>query len=1186
MFNRKEGIHLECQFEKKEFTVGSVKVYLQASNPEKVTGEQMEKNNQIQEHVDPKVPVPRHRTEEEKLRELNRESELMIDGMLNALPAIDRERNFFYRLRAQVHDASCLPLLFHPQDRKFYKPSVYLEMGLKKVKQQLDLQGINSSVSAHKHKSRNPVFNWEQTFTVFENKVENLLSNRVFFLTIFEFKKKQKLGHIEIPLKHLLNFRPVHFECHLVEWVNRQISNSAENRMQPMETLESNLDEEEMAKSNLLLLTKKAAKNLEQGESLVAETGEVQKLECPRIRFSLILESPLGNMNHYIGESHDLENVSKLTKTNKMAESLVESIYAEPEKQMDLLEIVVRDVESARKREFWPGQLDLMRLGLSFGRVADTSINWAGVHDKMNTKEMGRVTDHYNALYKSTPVFLSKFFKKDAVKMDIFYKALAVFTVPKDVFRLGTAKIFLQVWGEATEAGVQDAPFLNRRFGGNSGLFDISLKHGVFEFQRKNNENQKSTESQNRKKDSKQKNKGEELDLFIKEEGKEKQRHKLDEKDILKDMEIVPQYITKFSLDNLQEHYNSPTNKLSTNKIAPFIKKKTKYQLADPEQHLNYFDLAQKIQLKMHRTERTGLPCLTGGWTKDIQELVWRVSELDFPEEAEETNKDSIWESIEEEEKAKQGNILETFMQQGGLNQRGDEAKNKKLGRVRKRWVANVNCFKLLFKWNPTEGVSGELQRMDLWAVLGVFGLKLTRETKQKQPEKTTRFEGNLKNPKEAKQYRDLIKKNMLMLEKLGNVGDTWRVLSREISQKNDMINRLAGEVRKQEDTLKETCREIEELRREVSLVDRQRELVERKLKAEEELSVKGLLDVEVEHLGEEELKIKLMRVAKLYETERKVNQYYEGMMRQTLQDLGKVGDLEKEFEDLQQKQREGARELLYLQEEAGKVDLYQETMVRQEKNIVLLEKLLEECISEAEVGTGLAEEIEEVRVEVGKLKTEVGQLEKREENGWGQEMEEEERQLDRKLESLAKEKYQLERNLLEKRPVLRKGESSRKREEELKNQIFQSRLRVRELEEELKQISTDYVDQMETLKGEFGDDPVFRSPGVGSLEMRRGETQELMQDGIEMKRGETRELVQDVGFQFDVNRSKMFLEKKLRAFSKDLKDARKIIDNEQKENFGGGNVRASGVREMPKRGASGLDLLFTKEEQERFFKK
>ena len=1163
---------MDCQLTKATITVGHLRLFLHATNPSKgalgaldtpAQNPQVESQSTLSKHISGKIDTNRKQQDDV---EQGRISQVQIEGMLNALPGIDRERDFFYRVRCFVHDCSWLPLLFDEDSGQFTKPSVYLEMGIRRLKSKLDLAGVHSSISSHRHKCQNPVFNWESTFTIFENKVENLLSNNVVFLTLFDFRQKQKLGHFELNLKHLSNFRPVHIEVHLADWVRAQSRSRA--RLRVLETLDSELAPEDMAKSNLQILTKKALHDLEPQRP----SDPVKEMACPRVRLSVVLESPLANLSDYLGESIHFTPDFQKKASNLAEESLIESIYAEPENQLELMEVVVRDVESTLRKERWPPRMDILRLGLGFGGHSGPRVEWLRVHDLMTLAEVGREVQMYSVTHKNNPVFLAKYFKKNSVKMDVYYKALAVFVVPKDIFRLGGARVFLEV-GE-TEARAEEHSFTNRGFGARPGDFDIVFRNGKFEFERRTLETKESERKLAKANDTgshpKPKPAGDRL--LIKEKNGRKREHKLDEVDLTKDMEIVPKFIINHSLRNLQSQYNSPKKVISKSTIEPFLRQPNKHELGDKDRHVNYFDQASRIELKVIVRDRPGLPSWMLGFTREIQELVWRTLENGFTEQVEDESSSvsgdehRMWQSLEA---ADQGSILGKYCTRGKGLEKAEEKRPKQPGKAG-QWVMDVNCFKLPLRWQ-IEGGFDDVKRVDARVVLGIFRLKLKKRVDRKGHQTNLVGEHKNKGLEQDKRYRELLKKNLVVLEKLGNVGDTWRVLSREISQKNDMINRMSCQVREKETVLKATCSEIRDLRREIALIDRQTQLVQRKLKSEEDLSVKGLLHVELEHLGEDELKLKLARVAKLYQTERKVNEYYEGMMRQTLLDLGKVTQLEGEFAELQDKQCRGGQELLRLQEEAAKVDLYQETMIRQEKNIILMEKLLEQCIAEAGVGEKLGAEIAEVRQEVEALKQQSGKAP----NGpqWSQEMKNEEDQVDLQLARLEKQKYQLERNLLEKRPVVRHGETVRKQEKELENQIFHCKMRIRELEEELKHISTDYLEKQTRLKQDFGEHPVFDEPRVKALEGRC------------LHQKSTWELLERSPGHDCTGRSKIYLEEKLRAFSKDLKDAHKILGNENKENKprqANGDTRQQKTLEQGK----GLDLLFSKEEQEKWFSK
>ena len=630
-------MNVEATFVKSEITVGKVNLYLQASNPSNLRNmssrqNQFEENflskdrKNLQEFGDSinkkekSSKTEKLKTEEDKLGNLNKISQVEVDGMINALPAMDREKNFFYRIRATVHDCSFLPLLYDQNQQKFKKPSIYLEMGLRRLKSQMDRTSVSSSISPYKHKSRNPIFNWEKTFTIFENKIENLLSNQVFFLSIFEFTQKKKIAEIEVPLKHLLNFRPVHIESHLANWVQRQ----SESKLRPMETLDSQLGEEEMAKSNLQLLKAKVVKELEKNRTHQLES--TKNLNCPRIRLSLVLESPLANLSDYLGDSVQFETQKKGFLKNlersQMENSLIESIYAEPENHLELLEIVIKDVESKRKKDFWPKDMDILRVGLGLGTHVGPKVEWMKTHDLMQRAEIGRNLDMYNSLHKSKPVFLSKYFKKDCVKTDIFYKSLAVFVLPKNIFRLGSARVFVEVLRDKDRT--EEKSFMNQGFKPNSGNFDVSLQNGKFIFQRKKHKKPVPSnygENQSNHNYGENYNYNENGILIETIKNRKPKKEKLEEIDLTKDMEIVPKFILNYSLKDLKSNYNSPTGKMSTRKIDPFLRNPEKHKLASPDCHLNYFDLAQRIELSLYSGERQGLPFWMAGFTREIQDL-------------------------------------------------------------------------------------------------------------------------------------------------------------------------------------------------------------------------------------------------------------------------------------------------------------------------------------------------------------------------------------------------------------------------------------------------------------------------------------------------------------------------------------------------------------------------------------
>ena len=110
------------------------------------------------------------------------------------------------------------------------------------------------------------------------------------------------------------------------------------------------------------------------------------------------------------------------------------------------------------------------------------------------------------------------------------------------------------------------------------------------------------------------------------------------------------------------------------------------------------------------------------------------------------------------------------------------------------------------------------------------------------------------------------------MGEDLRNIkkeSDKWEILSRELSQKQEIIHRMIKEIDEKSDSLKISGQEIMDQRKHIRLLQSENSLLKKRVKNEEEVEVKELLTKELNRMGVEELKGKIVRLAEVYRDER-----------------------------------------------------------------------------------------------------------------------------------------------------------------------------------------------------------------------------------------------------------------------------------------------------------------------------
>ncbi len=124
--------------------------------------------------------------------------------------------------------------------------------------------------------------------------------------------------------------------------------------------------------------------------------------------------------------------------------------------------------------------------------------------------------------------------------------------------------------------------------------------------------------------------------------------------------------------------------------------------------------------------------------------------------------------------------------------------------------------------------------------------------------------------------------------------------------------------------------------------------------------------------MNEEELRIKLLRIAQSYKEERRRNIEFEAALQKTYKELLEVKGLQKEFDQLQVEHVTKNKDLLKMQKEISRYKLYQDTISKQEQVIHKLEQNLEKCILRSEKYEGLIKNISKIEKENKEIQNQI----------------------------------------------------------------------------------------------------------------------------------------------------------------------------------------------------------------------
>lgn len=193
---------------------------------------------------------------------------------------------------------------------------------------------------------------------------------------------------------------------------------------------------------------------------------------------------------------------------------------------------------------------------------------------------------------------------------------------------------------------------------------------------------------------------------------------------------------------------------------------------------------------------------------------------------------------------------------------------------------------------------------------------------------------------------------------------EKWDILSKELTQKQELIHRMMKEVDDKNESLKLTGAEIIELRKQIKLLQNENQILRRRLGQEEQMQIEALVTQEIHKMSLPELKSKIIKLAQAYRGERMRNEEFEKALKQAQNEISNARKMANELELLQKNHEEDTNKFLSLQQETQKIGLYRETIKKQEEVITKMEGLLKKTMAESQRQKESLKELELLRTE------------------------------------------------------------------------------------------------------------------------------------------------------------------------------------------------------------------------------
>ena len=294
---------------------------------------------------------------------------------------------------------------------------------------------------------------------------------------------------------------------------------------------------------------------------------------------------------------------------------------------------------------------------------------------------------------------------------------------------------------------------------------------------------------------------------------------------------------------------------------------------------------------------------------------------------------------------------------------------------------------------------------------------------------------------------------------------EKWDILSKELTQKQEIIHRMMKEVDDKTESLKLTGAEIVELRKQIKLLQNENQILRKRLGQEEQMQIESLVTQEIHKMTLPELKSKIIKLAQAYRGERLRNEEFEKALRQAQNEIANARKLANDLEQLQKVHEEDSEKFLNLQRETQKIGLYRETIKKQEEVITKMEGLLKKTMNENERQKDSLLELEQLRTENLKLQKEIKDFVVNSTPGvlgrGNIELEKSKKEIAR-LQTIVRE---LQNDLNNKRPISAEKKELQNEILELEVKYQKANARINSLQKELETSAKNYAKEIAALK-------------------------------------------------------------------------------------------------------------------------
>jgi hypothetical protein len=294
---------------------------------------------------------------------------------------------------------------------------------------------------------------------------------------------------------------------------------------------------------------------------------------------------------------------------------------------------------------------------------------------------------------------------------------------------------------------------------------------------------------------------------------------------------------------------------------------------------------------------------------------------------------------------------------------------------------------------------------------------------------------------------------------------EKWDILSKELTQKQEIIHRMMKEVDDKTESLKLTGAEIVELRKQIKLLQNENQILRRRLGQEEQMQIESLVTQEIHKMSLPELKSKIIKLAQAYRGERLRNEEFEKSIRPAQNEIANARKLANDLEQLQKVHEEDSEKFLNLQKETQKIGLYRETILKQEEVITKMEGLLKKTMNENERQKDSLLELEQLRTENLKLQKEIKDFVVNSTPGvlgrGNIELEKSKKEITR-LQTIINE---LQNDLSNKRPISAEKKELQNEILELEVKYQKANARISSLQKELESSAKNYAKEIAALK-------------------------------------------------------------------------------------------------------------------------